>query len=115
MSVISGEGPRSSTVVPASNMAFIPPFSLFLAHQIGVLSTRQASSMPSQLIKRYKETAPMCYQRLDNSVAGYAQACVVISNELRDVGMLHAYPALNFLGNEFYAMYNAQRYAMRLG
>jgi hypothetical protein len=109
MSVISGEGPRSSTVVPASNMAFIPPFSLFLAHQSGVLSTRQASSMPSQLIKRYKETAPMCYQRLGNSVAGYAQACVVISNELRDIGMLHAcmHPALNFLGDQFYAMCSA--------
>jgi hypothetical protein len=47
-----------------------------LSHPTGVLSTRQAFKMPSKLIKRYKETAPMCYQRLSNSVAGSAQACV---------------------------------------
>jgi hypothetical protein len=51
----------------------------------------------------------MCYQRLSNSVAGSAQVCMAISNELRDGGMLLAcmHPALNFLGNEFYAMYSA--------
>jgi len=51
----------------------------------------------------------MCYQRLRNSVDGSAQACVVISNELRDVGMLTAcmHPALDHLENEFYAMYSA--------
>jgi hypothetical protein len=82
---------------------------LFFPVELVDFQRAETFRMPSKLIERYKKTAPMCYKRLSNSVAGSAQACVGISNELNDVGMQIScmHPALNLLGTEFYAMYSA--------
>jgi len=42
--------------------------------------------MPSILVQRYKNTVPACYNRLKNSVAGSAQACMDISRSLGHPG-----------------------------
>ena len=68
-------------------MVSISPFSLFFPIELVSSQHAEAFRMPSKLIERYKKTAPMCYKRLSNSVAGSAQACVGISNELNDIGM----------------------------
>ncbi|KAG9561405.1 hypothetical protein KCU71_g8364, partial [Aureobasidium melanogenum] len=69
--------------------------------------------MPSELIKKYRQTVPKCYNRLYNSVIGSAQACSRISDELLETGMQRQtacmQPALGLLQAEFLAMHYALR------
>lgn len=69
--------------------------------------------MPSELIKKYRQTRPICYDRLYNSVIGSAQACSRISDELLETGMQRQtacmQPALGLLQSEFLAMHYALR------
>ncbi|KAH0373917.1 hypothetical protein KCU65_g235, partial [Aureobasidium melanogenum] len=67
--------------------------------------------MPSELIKKYGQTIPICYDRLYNSVIGSAQACSRISDELLESGMQRQtacmQPAVGLLQSEFSAMHYA--------
>ncbi|KAG9960065.1 hypothetical protein KCU61_g6955, partial [Aureobasidium melanogenum] len=106
----------SNIFVPTSTVTSIPTLRGVLVDWFTsicrALSTHKLI-MPSELIKKYRQTVPKCYNRLYNGVIGSAQACSRISDELLETGMQRQtacmQPALGLLQAEFLAMHYALR------
>ncbi|KAH0260355.1 hypothetical protein KCU91_g14673, partial [Aureobasidium melanogenum] len=106
----------SNIFVPTSTVTSIPTLRgvlvVWFTSICRALSTHKLI-MPSELIKKYRQTVPKCYNRLYNGVIGSAQACSRISDELLETGMQRQtacmQPALGLLQAEFLAMHYALR------